>query len=692
MNLTQIIGRFGVREKSERSAVIGKLFYSLFTALILLLALDVRGQAVKVGSGEGGLQSPEVQLVEAVTQRLLAAVDTLPSKYKDKQINQFVWPPPVWLINSPQLEAYTTRWYMKNDQSMHPVGDWVIGKDDGKDKILPVERMSGKFYPYIVLSLSVISDPIEGEADRLALFIGHELGHILLGHVLDTSPSDMAQTKTISNIYSQEEELAADLLGMKLALAAGYSYEGARSLWLRIDSEEFRTKTNGEWNFSSFEGLPLSHPSESERMEHIDKEKESIWRAMVAFENGVFFLGAQQYAAAEECFLRVVDRRAFPDSYEAWANLGYARLMRYLDSLNERDLRRYGVGQLVVGSFYVRKESLRAKVRGVPEAWDKAVEALRKALELRPDLALVKANLGVAYLLSSMGKNTAEASKYLEQAVTEAMKKEADKNLVPRNKAAILINAAVALTADGREEAALRRLEQAEDLIRDDEMLAVLKYNRALLWARGSDHALRKKAVAEIESYLESTSPASLWWRLGYERYVELSRRLGFTPKSRQEMEREQDVGMLRRVTSVRVAPRLLVTLSDRVDLVKRKLGIGHGIPVMAGSNLVQMIYRQRGVKLLANRGVVVAIFLRGKSAPPLQIRRMGIGSKAVPLRVGIRVEEVEAVLGKDSEREPLLDPMVEYDYYPEAGVAIKYNGEKRVEELVVIQVSEEWS
>ncbi|HEY2908744.1 MAG TPA: hypothetical protein VGI99_00770 [Gemmataceae bacterium] len=56
------------------------------------------------------------------------------------------------------------------------------------------------------------------------------------------------------------------------------------------------------------------------------------------------FLVLEQYSAAERCFDRVA--KEFPDSYEGWANLGYACLMQYCDKLDEKDLREFDIGPI----------------------------------------------------------------------------------------------------------------------------------------------------------------------------------------------------------------------------------------------------------------------------------------------------------------------------------------------------------
>ena len=98
---------------------------------------------------------------------------------------------------------------------------------------------------------------------------------------------------------------------------------------------------------------------------------------MGAFHDGAYFLVCEQYGSAERRFRAVT--REFPNCYEAWANLGDALLMRYCDSLETDDLRRFDLGQLVVGGFYHRPESLEEKIRGVNEGlWRDAAGALRE--------------------------------------------------------------------------------------------------------------------------------------------------------------------------------------------------------------------------------------------------------------------------------------------------------------------------
>src|SRR5262249_8800781 len=152
---------------------------------------------------------------------------------------------------------------------------------------------------------------------------------------------------------TRDQEYAADLNGMQYALAAGYSTKGVRAY-----------QKLGEINsYSSFEALSADHPSANDRLARLDRDQASLWRSMSAFDNGVFFLKIEQYESAKTCFRNVV--RAFPDADEAWANLGYALLMQYADSLEPDDVRRFDIGQLMVAGFYTRPKTLQGKVRRI---------------------------------------------------------------------------------------------------------------------------------------------------------------------------------------------------------------------------------------------------------------------------------------------------------------------------------------
>ena len=103
-------------------------------------------------------------------------------------------------------------------------------------------------------------------------------------------------------------------------------------------------------DYSSFEGLGKDHPSWKDRIALLDEEQAPLWHAMAAFQTAPTSWSPSSTAPPSACFRAVT--REFPACHEAWANLGYALLMRYCDGLEVDDLRRFDLGQLAVGGFY----------------------------------------------------------------------------------------------------------------------------------------------------------------------------------------------------------------------------------------------------------------------------------------------------------------------------------------------------
>ena len=136
--------------------------------------------------------------------------------------------------------------------------------------------------------------------------------------------------------------------------------------------------------------------------------------------------------------------------------------MQYCDGLDLNDLRQLKLGQIIVGGFYRRPQSLEPPTRGPDQkVWEEAVAAFQKSLALKPDQVLTRADLGIAYLVHPSGKpDLKKAQSLLQEAAAQAAK---DDTLEPWMRATILVNAGVADLAGQRTENA-RRLDQGEQL------------------------------------------------------------------------------------------------------------------------------------------------------------------------------------------------------------------------------------
>src|SRR5208337_2078451 len=98
--------------------------------------------------------------------------------------------------------------------------------------------------PEIVVYTGVLHRVVQGNADRLAFILGHELGHVILKHIQQSTPG---KTDVVKLVFTREQEIAADAKGMELTLAAGYSKKGALGAIRRFIDLDL--------DYSSFEGL-----------------------------------------------------------------------------------------------------------------------------------------------------------------------------------------------------------------------------------------------------------------------------------------------------------------------------------------------------------------------------------------------------------------------------------------------------
>jgi tetratricopeptide (TPR) repeat protein len=555
----------------------------------------------------------------------------------------------------------------------------IVDKDEINAFATMRSQEGGGQYPVVVCYNGLLKRVVEGNADRVAYVLGHEISHHTLGHTRATAGG----TEFLRVTFSRDQEIAADRKGMELALRANYSYQGGLSA--------IRKMIDLGLNYSSFEGLAADHPSWFDRIALLDKQQAGLWRSMSSFDNGVYFLLVQNYPLAERAFRQVT--KDFPGSYEAWANLGYALLMQYADSLDTDDLRRFDVGQIVVGGFYRRPKSLEVKVRGInEELWWDAVGALRESIRLKPDLSLPKANLGVAYLFRPAGKDPGKAAQFLEEASQLA---EGDPSLDPVSRLAEDINLAVAYAALGDTDKAMTTLGQVETSLKNNEdsrsfrgdrsLSNALAYNHALLLAQSPDGQRQHLAIGELENYLRKTDSSLAWWQLAYQRYSILCKQSGTVPKTEDALLSQTTV-RFRPVAALDLR-KGQIALGQTLAEVRGQLGAeASTAPVVRGTNVVRLDYPNQGIKVIGT-DEVLAIVLCSDRASAVSIREMGLGTKFIQLKVGMTSAELDRLLGdSDYDFRQLVDPDLNYRFYSDLGIAVLSQGGK-VSELVISQI-----
>jgi tetratricopeptide (TPR) repeat protein len=522
---------------------------------------------------------------------------------------------------------------------------------------------------------------IKGDENSLAVIMGHELAHLTKDHV---TGDRKGETALVILAFGRDDEIDADLAGMRYAVAAGYPYKTGVSKAIK----EMRANTK----YSSFEGLNSTHPTWEERMVLLDRDQSKLWSAMTAFQNGYVFLEIEQYLAAQQCFKAVT--LEFPDCSEAWANLGYARLMQYCDGLEPDDVRRFGIGQVVTGGFYARPASLEAKVRGTDEKlWKDAVQALQRALSLQPDLALPRASLGVAYLVAPDGKDVKKARTYFSDALKQMQKDpEAKKNA--SGQIALLVNAGVADLAAGSLEEASSKFAIAEKLSDsvaptrravavDDAIL----YNQALVLIRAKDQKAR--ALKMLETYLKRNAPTSTWWPIAFRQYTDLGKELDVKTQSRAAFISKASPQDLRPVTSITI-DKQVITLSEPAKTAIERLGKNavDETPLFPDAKIIRYRSLKRGIDIVA-KDKVLAIFLKNENAPGIPLQQFGVAGDVRELKVGMSESFAKETL-KDQHSERgmrlIADTKSAYHFYPLLGLGVRYEN-RRVAEIAIAQV-----
>lgn len=534
--------------------------------------------------------------------------------------------------------------------------------------------------PIVRISEDLFANVVQGDPDRLALILGHELGHVVLGHPVCDSGKDT--TSVLEVAITRDQEFAADAKGYEFALAAGFSVRNGLKALQRLDEVS---------HYSSFEALSVDHPSWADRLARLDKEQAPLWRSMSAFDDGVSFLSTENYQLAATCFRSVV--REFPQAADVLSNLGYTLLMQYIDQLSDDDLRSLGIGQPATGSFYGESLHLKSKVRGVDTGlWSEAVQTLQSAEKIDFTLALVKANLGLAYLVSPSGSKPKEALSYLQAATDLLHKDRALQNAYGDTAArAVINNLAVAYLAAGDTADANNLLEFLWKHPKDpvDEQLflqtASLFYNSGMLLVSSDDPQLRERGGEFLERYLKQAPVKSVWWQLALEKYNAVCKGMsaGCSPESQLTTAHRTP---LRTVVAVDLGQGKSLRLGESFKGSANRIGPGQLVGTVPGTNMQRVRYPTYSMDLIAS-DVIVAIILNGKQSPELQIREVGPASPGRSVHFGMTSDELEAALtGQPYRYEGLLDTWVPYRFYPGVGVAARVGTQKTVEELVIVR------
>lgn len=533
--------------------------------------------------------------------------------------------------------------------------------------------------PQIHMTSGLMDQALLDDQDRVALVLGHELSHVLLGHTQCGQAA--APSAFVANAYSREKEFAADKLGVELMLAAGFSKSRGWQALNTLDQLQ---------GYSTLDALALDHPSTTERLAALDMDRASLWHAMSAFDLGNSFLATEQYRLAAASFLLVTQQ--YSDAWDAWNNLGYARLMTYADGLRPDDIADMQLGQVAAGGYFKTAETLRTKARGRDvTTWQTAIDALSHAAMLKPDSALIQANLGLAFTMAPQTAAVTPATTYLQKAISL---EGAGSDGAAESRVGEEINLSVAYMRLGNVDEARRVFSQAtqeykqigEDDREGGQFAIAYLFNQGMEESESNAKEELLAAQNSLMEYMGETGQDSPWQPAAYAAYTAICAKNKSTPKL---VSAFWTAASLRPVVSLE-AQSMTVYLGQQVDAVIAKFGPGIRSTVAPMAGLDRISYPAAGFEVIAESNVVTAIVSSGAAAMPVTLQSAALGGgTTATLRVGMNKDAwLAATQGQQYEEADFVDPGEPYCFLPDLGIALREAADGSLAEIVIVQTA----
>lgn len=512
--------------------------------------------------------------------------------------------------------------------------------------------------------------------DAIAFSIAHEFAHIKLKHFQN---STKAKNDLEQNYFQKEDEFQADEKGMQVALSAGYSFKKVLS--------GLKQFADAQLNPSELESISNEHPTWFERMQKLDKKKSNFWQAMQSFENGKMFLEIGQYKLASSCFSNVI--REFPESYEAWANKGYADLLEYCDNLSANDIARFNIGYISTGNYFREIESNDWQMRGInSDLWLEAYSALKTSIEINDNQPITLSNFGLAYLVNPYnGPDYVNANKYFDKAVKIIESQDIASSPIFCD---IYINASVSQTAAGATDKSLDYLSKSKEIFKNftedqsyhnkEEIL----FNEAfaLMHSNLSDNKI--KALKKFEEFIGSASKSSIWRKIATQHYLNLTKSSQMMPKTLSNL-LNNDTHEFEKVVGLE-SNEFNIFLTQKSEDFEKELSkyARFRSNITTRYELYQYQFPELGLKLIASDKLLAMIIKSNKIG--IQIRKKGLAAESYKIRKGHRISTLPKDLAKIIKQNHSTIQLYKnkYTYINELGIGlIITNG--TIEEIAIV-------
>jgi predicted Zn-dependent protease len=359
------------------------------------------------------------------------------------------------------------------------------------------------------------------DEDMLAAVLGHEMTHNVRRHTLlgasiggsmewiiahldaiekdsqgALSPEEVARLEALASArFTRVQEFEADLLGALFATRAGFDGFGGALRWMNLAAND----PNFEYTMSEYipkerangEIRAADHPTWKERIAKLESYKETILNLAGEYNWGDYLLKTYNFEKAAQCFKDLT--KVFPNSFEAWNNLGIAYHWEYLQTAGKSEKFQPGL----VDYFVQMRERLRGE-----SPLNRAIRAYQQALKINPNATGTQSNLAVALIETHEAENIETA-----EAILQKLLKAEPNNPIYINDLAILTY----WKTQGSSETAVKQ-DEAEALFAKAAALDYLpaKYNLAVLQL---ETGKEQDGVAGLQDYLK-TDGFSPWAKL----------------------------------------------------------------------------------------------------------------------------------------------------------------------------------
>jgi predicted Zn-dependent protease len=269
------------------------------------------------------------------------------------------------------------------------------------------------------------------DEDMLASIIGHEMAHNVQRHMLlgwsngestewilnhidkikagALSEDEMKKLREMTRArFTRIQEFEADLLGALYATRAGFDGFGGARRWMEMMANDKRMEYSMDEYIPQEQGekkiVAADHPTWKERLAALLSYRENITNLAGEFNWGSYLLKTYNFEKAAQCFKDVT--KIFPNSFEAWNNLGLAYHWQYLQTAGKSEKFQPGLVDYFV--------QMRDRVRG-ESPLNKAIRAYQQALLINPHAAGTQSNLAVALIETHDPENLETAEGMLEK-------------------------------------------------------------------------------------------------------------------------------------------------------------------------------------------------------------------------------------------------------------------------------------